>query len=473
MIGRKSESGRIQGLLQSTKSEFLAITGRRRVGKTFLIDTQLSQHYCFNMTGIQNGSLREQLINFSVKLAEYDGSNTPKLTTNWQTAFLYLKTYLKTLDKGQKQVIFIDELPWVDTAKSGFVQMLAHFWNDYLSKEPHFLLVVCGSASSWIVKKVLNDAGGLHNRVTENIHLRPFTLTETADFLKTKGIMPVPEELARIYMVLGGIPFYLDRIQRGEGFSTAIERLCFEPTGLLYREYDNLFQALFKNSALHQQIVSILANKHYGLSSQDIIAAIGLERATGSYQRALEELVVSDFVVESTPFGRQKRGAMYRLVDEFSIFYHHFMRNNRKYSPGIWQQLAETQSYKTWSGYSFENLCFQHIEQIKRALGISAVYTEVSSLRIPADGDEPGFQIDLLIDRRDNCINLCEIKFHSTPFALQRADYQRLAALKQRFVAQTGTRKQVFITFISNQSIVKNDFAAQIVDNEIILTDLL
>jgi hypothetical protein len=473
MIGRKDEIEKVMRLLESGRSEFLAVTGRRRVGKTFLVDTLLQDYYCFSMTGIQNGSLQEQLVNFSVKLSEYDGSGLPRPYRDWQSAFINLKNYLKTLDKDRKQVLFIDELPWVDTPKSGFVQMLAHFWNDYLSKEPHFLLVICGSASSWIVKKVLNDPGGLHNRVSENIHLRPFSLAETATFLQNKGIQPSGQELAKLFMTLGGIPFYLERIRRGDSFSTAIERLCFAPTGILYREYDNLFQALFKNSKLHQQIVAALASRHYGLTHAEILQIIGLERPMGSYQRAMEELVISDFVVETTPLGRQKRGITYRLVDEFSIFYHHFMRNNRKYSPGMWQQLSESQVYKTWTGYAFENLCFQHIGQIKQALGISAVYAEISSLRVPAQGAESAYQIDLLIDRRDNCINLCEIKFQAAPYAISREVYLHLLQLKQRFIEHTGTRKQVFITFLSNHALVRNEYYREIVDAEVNLEDLL
>jgi hypothetical protein len=473
MIGRKKEIERIERLLLSPRSEFLAVTGRRRVGKTYLVDSMLKAHYCFSMTGIQNGSMSAQLVNFGVKLSEYEGTAQPKIPADWQSAFLLLKTHLRTLDKRKKHVIFIDELPWVETPKSGFLQMLAHFWNDYLSKEPHFILVICGSATSWVIKKVVNDPGGLHNRITENIHLYPFTLAETQAFLIEKGLQFSIQDLARVYMTLGGIPFYLENLRKGESYPASIERICFSPTGILHNEYNNLFQALFNNAEMHQSIAAALAGHPYGLEHADILKAIGLTQANGSYQRAMEELIVSDFVVENTPFGKQKRGSTYRLADEFCIFYHAFIKPNKKYSPGMWQQLAEGQSFKVWTGYAFETLCHKHIDAIKRALGIAAVYTEISSLRIPVANGAPGFQVDLLIDRKDNCINLCEIKFHSTAYAISKEDYHQVLALRQRFIEFSGTKKQVFITLITNHGIAPNAYSQEIVDAEVRLAQLL
>jgi uncharacterized protein len=473
MIGRQKEIEKLGHLLTSDRSEFLAVTGRRRVGKTYLIDRVLKEQYCFSMTGIQNGNLHTQLVNFAVKLSEYDGSLNPKNFDNWQMAFLHFKAYLKTLDKDKKQVIFIDELPWVATSKSGFIQMLAHFWNDYLSKETHFILVICGSATSWITKKIINDVGGLHNRVTENIHLYAFSLAETGAFLKSKGFQFTFQEVAKIYMTLGGIPFYLENLRKGESFAVAIERLCFSPTGILHNEYNNLFQALFTNAEIHQQIAAVLATQPYGMSHGEMLKAMGIEQSTGSYQRAIEELIVSDFIVENTSFGKKKRGSIYRLADEYSIFYHRFIKPNKKYTQGMWQQLAESQSYKIWLGYAFETLCHKHIDAIKQTLGITSVYTEIYSLRIAGSANTEGVQIDLLIDRKDGCINLCEIKFHSGLFTITKDYYQQLIEKRQRFIDQTGTKKQVFLTFITNHGIAQNEYAKEIVDAEIRLEQLM
>lgn len=472
MIGRKEEIKKIELLLASEKSEFLAVTGRRRVGKTFLIDSLLRDYYCFSMTGIQNGTTQQQLLNFGVKLADFDQFASPEKPENWQRAFIQLRNYLKRLDTNRKQVIFIDELPWVATHRSNFIQMLAHLWNDYLSKESHFILVVCGSATSWITRKIINDPGGLHNRVTELIHLHPFSIGETHAFLQEKGFRPSVSDVAQIYMALGGIPFYLENIRKGESFSVAVERMCFSPQGLLKNEYQNLYQALFNQAEIHEAIVSALASSRHGKNHTEILKNAGL-KASGSYRRAIEELLVSDFIVEQTPFNRKKKGSLFRLVDEFSIFYHRFIKQQKKYTPGIWQQLAESQSYKIWAGYAFESLCHKHIREIKNALGIAAVYTEISSLRVPASEEGDGFQIDLIIDRKDASINLCEIKFHNGPFTIDKAYYQQLLAKRQRFIEHTKTKKQVFLTFITNHGVVKNGYANEVVDAEVTLEELI
>lgn len=473
IIGRKQEIERMESLLLSPRAEFLAVTGRRRVGKTYLIDAMLSKQYCFSMTGIQNGSLAYQLVNFSVKLAEYDGSLQPKTLNDWQTAFLQLKQYLKTLDVTTKHVIFLDELPWIDTPKSGFLQMLAHFWNDYLSKENHFLLVICGSATSWITQKVINDPGGLHNRITENIHLYAFTLSEVQTFIQHKGLQYNIQDIAKLYMSFGGIPFYLENLRKGESVPIAIERICFSPTGILYYEYNNLFQALFNNATLHQAIVAVLAQQPSGMTHVELLQSIKLKQATGSYQRAVDELILSDFVSEYAPFGKKKRGTVLRLTDEYCIFYHHFIKSNRKYTQGVWQQLSESQGYKIWAGYAFETLCHKHIQIIKNILQIGSVYSEIYSLRVPAADDSGGFQIDLLIDRKDNCMNLCEIKFYSGSFVISKTYAKQLLEKKQRFLDYTGTTKQVFLTFITNHGVVMNETAQAVVDVQVRLEAFL
>jgi len=468
MIGRKLEKKKIDLLLKSKKSEFLAVTGRRRVGKTFLVDTLLQKHYCFSMTGIQNGNTQTQLVNFGIKLSEYRDTSTVATIKNWQDAFLQLKRYLKTLPKNKKQVIFIDELPWVATPRSGFVQMLAHFWNDFLSKESHFILVICGSATSWITKKVINDPGGLHNRVTEIIHLYPFTLSETHAFLTSKGLHYSAQETAKIYMTLGGIPFYLENLRKGESFPVAIERICFSPTGLLRNEYNNLYQALFNNSEVHQSIVAVLTRYPNGATHTEILQKTGLKNS-GSYQRAIQELMLSDFIIESVSFGKKKKGTTFRLIDEYSHFYHRFIKNNKKYTPGIWQQLSTGQSYKIWLGYAFESLCYKHINVIKKALGIGMVYTEISTLRVPGSTTQEGFQIDLIIDRKDESINLCEIKFHASPFSIDKKYYLELIQKRQRFLDFTKTKKQLFLTFITNHEMIDNAYASEVVDAQITL----
>jgi len=471
MIGRKQEVKKLESALSANKSSFIAVTGRRRVGKTFLIDSILREHYCFSLTGIQNADKASQLFNFSVKLSEYMESENPVQFNDWQKAFSQLRTYLKTLSTKKKQVIFIDELPWVSTARSGFIQLLAHLWNDYLSKEKHFILVICGSATSWISQKIINDKGGLHNRVSEIIHLKPFTLHETKLFLESQKLRFTDQQIAKIYMALGGIPFYLEQIKKGESFAVAIERICFSTTGILKNEYSNLYESLFSNANVHLSIVQVLAEAPSGLSYNEIMKKLK-QPSSGSYTRAIDELLVSDFILQVSSFNKKKKGITYRLMDEYSIFYHRFIKNNQKYIPGIWMQLSGTQAYKSWAGYAFEDLCYKHIKGIKKALGIESVFTRISSLSVFNNEEQEGFQIDLIIDRKDSTINLCEIKFYDSVYTITKNVYTHLQHRKTLFQEYTDTKKQVFTTMITSHGIKDNAYASEAVDSKVVLKDL-
>tara|TARA_R110002050_G_scaffold263065_1_gene403463 strand:- start:21147 stop:22565 length:1419 start_codon:yes stop_codon:yes gene_type:complete len=471
MVGRANEIKTLDKILKKNSSSFLAITGRRRIGKTYLIDHYFKKHLCFRITGIQNVSIPEQLNNFAIKLAEFEKRPATNTLKNWQDAFLQLKYYLQSLDKRSKKVIFIDELPWMATSKSNFLQLLAHLWNDYLSKEKHFVLVVCGSASSWLTKNIINDTGGLHNRLTDLINLNPFTLSESKEFLKSLSIQLGNQEIVKLFMTFGGVPYYLEQIRKGESASVAIERICFSNEGVLKNEYENLYKALFKNAHNHEAIVKVLAKKLIGLTRKEIIDQSKIS-AGGLYNRTMEDLITSGFVTEYVPFGRKKRGVMYRLNDEYSIFYHRFMESNKKYKKGMWGQLSMSQSYKIWTGFAFENVCLKHITQLKSALGIAAIYTEESSYRIKGTDNQKGFQIDLIIDRKDAGINLCEMKFYESSFKIDKKYALELQNRRQRFVESTGTKKQVFNTMITNYEMVDNEYKNEAVDVSLTLDEL-
>lgn len=471
MVGRYAEIKTLNLILKKKKSAFLAITGRRRIGKTHLIDKHYEKNICFRFTGIQNASFEEQIKNFTIKLSEYSKTQLISNPKTWQEALWMLKNYLKTLDKNKKQVIFIDELPWISTTRSGFLQILAHLWNDYLSKENHFILVVCGSASSWLTKNIINDKGGLHNRLTDLIDLKPFSLAETKLFLDNLSIKLSQNEIAKLYMTFGGVPYYLEQIRKGESVDLAIDRICFSNSGVLKNEYNNLYKALFKNASNHEAIVKALAQKLSGLTRGEIIEKSKI-KAGGNYNRTINELVQSGFVSEFIPFGRKKRGVMFRLNDEFSIFYHKFMRTNQKYTKGMWQQLSASQSYKIWLGFAFENLCLLHVDQIKKELGISGVYSEVSSYRVVGDKNEKGFQIDLLIDRKDDVINLCEMKYYASTFKIDKKYALELQHKRQRFIENSKTKKRVINTLITNNGVLDNEYKLAAIDAEIDLNDL-
>lgn len=472
MIGRVEQIIQLNEALLSVKSSFIAITGRRRVGKTYLIDEVYKKNICLRVTGIQGEDLKTQIVNFTEKISEYSNKPIFSIPKNWQETFLHLKSYLKTLPKNKKQVIFLDELPWINTSKSGFIQLLAHLWNDFLSKESHFILVVCGSSTSWITQKIVNDKGGFHNRLTHHIKLNPFTLSETKQFLLTKNIKQSDSSIAEIYMIMGGIPFYLENIKQGESPTVSVERMCFLDGGILKNEYDNLYKAIFESPENHEAIVESLATAKQGLTREEIINKTKIS-AGGTYKRAIEELLIAGFVVEEYPFGKKKRGSIYRLVDEFSIFYHKFIRENRRNQVGIWQILSNSQSYKIWSGYAFESLCMRHVNEIKKAMGVQNVYAETSSYRHVGDNAVDGFQIDLIIDRKDMAINLCECKFYESTFEITKKYATQLKWRKSAFRYSTSTKKNIFTTLITNHPIKENEYSLESVDVRITVSDFM
>lgn len=472
MIGREQQITQLNEALESTKSSFIAITGRRRVGKTYLIDEVYKKNICLRITGIQSGDLTAQITNFTQKIAEYSNFPIVSIPNNWQEAFILLKNHLQSLSSKKKQIIFLDELPWMNTVKSGFIQLLAHLWNDFLSKEPHFILVVCGSSTSWITQKIVNDKGGFHNRLTHHIKLSPFTLSETKQFLKAKNIKLADSSIAELYMTMGGIPFYLENLKQGESPTVSIERMCFLEGGILKNEYENLYKAIFEYPINHEAVVEVLANSKQGLTREEIIEKSKI-REGGPYQRTMQELLISGFIVEEYPFGKKKRGSIYRLVDEFSVFYHKFIKINRKNQVGIWQILSNSQAYKIWSGYAFESLCMKHVNEIKRAMGVQNVYAETSSYRHAGDKIEDGFQIDLIIDRKDMTINLCECKFYESTFEITKKYASQLKWRKSAFRIATNTKKNIFTTLISNHPIKENEHSLESVDVRITVSDLM
>lgn len=472
MIGRSLQIKMMTDALVSKKSHFIAVTGRRRVGKTYIIDQVFEKNICLRVTGIQDASMEEQITNFTIKLAEYSNNPIPVTPNNWQEVMHLAKNYLKTLSKNKKHVLFIDELPWMATKRSGFIQLLAHLWNDYMSKEKHFILVICGSATSWIAKKIVNDRGGFHNRLTARIELKPFTLAETKAFLKSRGIHLTDQAIAELYMIMGGIPYYLEQIKKGESVAQIIARLCFSETGVLRNEYNNLYKALFENPENHEAIVAALAKSTMGLNRSEILAKSKVDSG-GPYTRAMEDLMVSGFVQEVTAFGRKKRGSTYRLMDEYSVFYHKFIKPNSRKNEDVWKTIYGSQAYASWAGFAFETLCHRHIDQIKSILGISGIYTEHYSYRKQGNSLQQGSQIDLVIDRKDKAINLCECKFYNAEYTITKEYAEKLRNRKQHFINDTKTKKSIYNTLITNYGLAKNEYYLDVVDTEIEVSQLM
>jgi hypothetical protein len=463
LIGRSKEQEVLLKALESRRPEMVAVIGRRRVGKTFLIQNVYAKNMVFQISGIQDGTLREQLKNFTYLLKQTFGAVVPvEKPTSWLDAFQQLITCLETQTSKEKQVVFFDELPWLATRRSDFLKGLSFFWNSWASQK-NIVVVICGSSASWMIQKVVEHKGGLHNRLTKRVHLYPFNLYETEAFLKSINVNFNRYQIVELYMAMGGIPHYLNEVEGGLSAAQNIERICFSPVGLLNNEFSRLYPALFENADNHIAVIKALAEKWQGMTRNEIIALSKLTDG-GGLTRCLDELISSGFVSTYFPFGKKKKEILYRLTDEYSLFFLQFIENKAHKGKNIWMELSQTQDYKSWSGYAFESLCLKHIPQIKKALGISGVYAETSSFYQKGTAQEPGVQIDLLIDRKDNVINVFELKFYSGLMTLSKSYSEELREKITIFKEITQTRKQVFLNLLTTFGLKQNEHSIGLID---------
>ncbi len=472
MIGRTKEISTFKKALVSKKPELIAVIGRRRVGKTYLIRTFFEPQIDFEMVGLKDGSREQQLQNFTYSLnATQLAKPLTKTPADWLEAFHVLRQYLEALPKvKRKKVVFIDELPWVATAKSDFLTGFSYFWNSYASKS-NIIVVICGSATAWMIKKIINNKGGLHNRVTRKILLPPFSLAETKAYFQSRNISFDDYQLIQLYMTMGGIPHYLDQVEGGRSAVQNINDICFHPQGLLRTEFENLYSSLFTHPERYENIVSALASSWTGLSRTDILAATKMKDG-GGLTTILKELEQSGFIASYVPLYKKKKDRLFRLIDNYSLFYLKYIQPLSANVAGNWQALSQTQSWKSWSGYAFENICLQHIDKIKTALGIAGVYTQEFSFFTKATPKQEGTQIDLLIDRQDNVISLCEMKFYNDQFALTKVDADTLRRKRRIFRQASKTKKQVFIVLITTFGLLPNEHSIGLVDNVVGMGDL-
>ncbi len=462
IIGREKQIELLQNALISDKSELIAIYGRRRVGKTFLIRETYAKEIIFEISGIPDGSLNDQLINFYNEISKKSKKFLKKEPlTNWMEAFNMLGEYIDSL-KSTKKVVFIDEFPWMYTHKSKFVQMFGHFWNSYCAKRNDLVVVICGSSASFMVNKVINDRKGLHNRISIPIRLLPFNLYETELFLKSKKIHLDRYAYLQLYMAIGGIPHYLEKIQQGDSVPVAIDRLCFQQDEILVNEFNQIFVSLFENSENHTKIVETLATSQRGMVREELIRKSKISSG-GTLTKAIQELIESGFISEYQPYTNKVKETLFRLSDEYSLFYQKFIKNN---SGTSWKTLFSSRSYVSWCGFAFETLCLKHTDQILKKLGLSGVDVQSSSWR------NENAQIDLLLDRSDRSINICEMKFSESEFVIDKSYADNIRNKKAEFIKELTSRKNVFVTFVTTFGVKSNNHSSQVMDNQITIDSL-
>ena len=480
IIGRQSEKIKLQKILDSDQGEFVAVYGRRRVGKTYLIREFFQQQSClfFRSSGIHNGALKKQLNVFKKEIEDtfYKAHKGIQLSSfkNWQDAFAALTDAIDLLAGKQKVVLFLDEIPWMATPKSGLLEALDYYWNRYWSENSKIKLIICGSAASWIIDNILDNTGGLHNRVTLRLLIEPFTLLETKQYLHYKNIRYTNEQILSLYLCLGGIPFYLNFFERGLSVIQNINAICFSKKGTLYDEFDLLFSSLFKAHEIHKELVTFISHKREGVSRSNIEAHFNYKG--GRLTKRLRELEEAGFIVAFIPW-QKERGTYYKTVDEYTLFYLTWIapraasRIAKNIDDQYWQMLSQQSSWKAWSGYAFEAVCFKHVNSIKKALQIPEG-SEVSSWKQIGNQKEEGTQIDLVFDRPDKIVNLCEIKYCKEPFVIDK-HYAALLLKREAIYRQsTRTTKQIVHSMIVSGGLKKTLYSEEIIFSVATLTNL-
>jgi len=468
IVGRKKEMELLQRIVESGDPEFVALYGRRRVGKTFLIKQFFKNNFTFYFSGNENSTMKMQLENFKNAFQNYFKTEIPT-PENWTTAFEMLKRVISRSRKRGRKVIFIDEMPWLATMGSNFIQAFEYWWNTYASSNPDILLIVCGSSTSWMLNKIIKNRGGLHNRVTRQISLQPFSLKECEEFAIKQKLKLDRTQLLDYYMILGGVPYYWKHLDKSKGVPQNIDDLYFNEGASLKGEFTEIYNSLFRNSEKYILLVIALGEKRMGLSREEIVDFSKLPDG-GAITKMLEELEQCGFIRSYYGFSKKKHNKIFQLVDLFSLFYLNFIHDKNNNDENYWTNNFRTPTHNTWRGYAFEQVCLWHIPQIKHKLGISGVTTTYSAWR--SNDTEKSAQIDLVIDRNDRVINLCEMKYTKDEYVITKEYNDILRSRYAKFTDQTKTRKTVHTTMITTYGVKHNMYWGNI-QSEVKMDDLL
>lgn len=482
LIGREEERSILARFFTSTKAEFLALYGRRRIGKTFLVTEYFvkQEGVFFYTTGIKNAPRKKQIKQFTKIIGDvfYAGAEL-KQKADWLETFDLLTTAFNRVPKGKKIILFMDEFPWMATRSSGLLDALDYYWNRHWTNDKRIKLIICGSSASWIIEKIINNRAGLHNRITYQVALEAFTLKETRDYLYKFGVKLSHKQIVQIYMITGGIPFYLSKIEKGLSATQVIEALAFKRKSFLLEEFDNLFSSLFDNPDIYIKTIRLIANHRYGIGQEDLLNNLGKPMQGMGGLQVLKNLEKAGFIMSFKPQFHKRRGIYYRVIDEYVSFYLQWIEPikdtllNKSLITGYWEKQQASPAWYSWSGYAFEAVCYRHLSQISKALNLSAAAIPNTWRYVPKNRTkEQGAQIDLLFDRNDDAITICEIKYTKHPFIIDKQYAANLLNKIKVFKQQTRTSKDIFVVMVASNGVKSSSYSKKIISNVIGLDDL-
>lgn len=454
IVGRKKEIKILNDNYNSSDSSFIAIYGRRRIGKTYLINKNFENKILFRHSGIYNGTTKEQIVSFMNSLKECGFENLD-IVNDWFDAFECLKKFINNSTK-KKKIIFLDEIAWMYTKKSNFIKALENFYNGWASARSDIMLIICSSATSWIINNIIHSKGGLYNRVTTQIYLNPFSLGECEEYCKSRNLSLSKKQIIEAYMVIGGVPYYWNYLTKGQSIPQFIDSCFFANNAPLRNELKYIFSSLFSNPDCYFKIIESLSKKKYGLTKKEILNDTK-EVDNGNFTNKLEDLINCGFIREYSPLKYKKSSVVYQLIDPFTIFHFHFLTKKNN-DDSFWINQLNNPTINTWKGLAFERICLLHLNNIKNALGISGVYTAVYPWSCKKDEDNNifGSQIDMVIERKDDIINLFEIKYYDVPFNITTKQIELLNKKKHDFIEVTKTKSAIHLSLIALNGVENN-----------------
>lgn len=481
VIGRDKEKALLSKMLTSKQAEFMAIYGRRRVGKTYLVrqffETNPHVQY-FESTGVKKAPMKEQIGHFSNEISRVFYNSAPLMPAkNWNEVFAQLTKALNNTNPKKKTILFLDEFPWMATKNSRLLNQLEYYWNRHWSKNQNLILIICGSSASWIIEKIVHNKAGLHNRITQDICLQPFDLLQTKHFLKSQSIKLNNKQITDIYMAMGGIPYYLSKLEGNLSATQLIEELAFSKSSFFMDEFDKLFASLFDEPDELIEIVRTIASRRYGINQKKLLDTLPKSLRGKSGLQKLKTLENSSFITSFIPHFHRRKGVYYRVIDEYCMFYFHWIEPikntllKQNIQQGYWSKIKTQPAWYSWAGLTFEAICYKHIGQIHRALSLSPTAIPGTWRYSPRKADQEGAQIDLLFDRDDDAITICEIKYSDKPFVITKSYAQQLQKKVDVFRKITRTKKQIFIVLITANGLKDNDYSEDLVDGVVTISD--
>ncbi len=448
MIGRIKEIQTLEGAFDSERPEFVVVYGRRRIGKTYLIKEVFGHRLTFCYTGALHCSTKTQLSYFHDALLE-QGLHKASVPQTWPDAFRLLKRLINE-SKDERKVVFFDELPWMDAPRSGFLSAFEHFWNGWGSSRKDLILIICGSSTSWIINKIFKNKGGLHNRITRSIHLSQFSLCECEEYAKSLGLGLSRNNIIEGYMVMGGVPLYWSKLDKSKSLAQNINDIFLCEHGELRYEFNDLYSSIFSRPEKYIKIIECLSTKKAGMSRGDIIANTKID-SNGKFSEMLEDLIQCGFIRKYCHTNKKIKDALYQLVDCYTLFYYNFVKNAHGTDENYWLKLTSTHAYSVWCGVAFERVCLLHTKQIKSALGISGIMANIFSWHIAKTEDHPGVQIDLLIDRADNVVSICEMKYAPNGYTMTASEASKINTRMRVYSLHMPPKKGLqFVMITSN-----------------------